>query len=94
MAALRQYGRRHWCRTETNKLWTEAIEESLHYYEMHDPMRAELMRLRYFCNCTEPQILEQLHIGRTTYQKAQLDLLSTVAICAAQRGVLPKDLLR
>lgn len=94
MEALRQYGRRHWCRSEKNKLWTEAIEESLHYYEKHDPIRADLMRLRYFHNCSEQQVLDQLHIGRTTYQKAQLDLLSTVAICAAQRGVLPEKLNR
>lgn len=94
MAALRQYGRRRWRRTEANKLWDEAIEESLQYYEKHDPVRADLMRLRYFGNCTEQQVLDQLHIGRTTYQKAQQDMLSTVAICAAQRGVLPTGLQR
>lgn len=27
-----------------------------------------------------------LHIGRTTYQKALQDLLSTIAVYAAQRG--------
>ena len=52
------------------------------------------MRLRYFGNCTEQQVLDRLHIGRTTYQKAQQDMLSTVAICAAQRGVLPPGLQR
>ena len=33
-------------------------------------------------------MLEQLHIGRTTYKKADQDLLSTVAVYAAQRGAL------
>ena len=33
-------------------------------------------------------MIERLHIGRTTYQKAQTDLLSTIAIYAAQRGAL------
>lgn len=28
----------------------------------------------------------KLHIGRTTYQKALQDLLSTIAVYAAQRG--------
>ena len=37
-------------------------------------------------SCPEDEILEQLHIGRTTYQKALQDLLSTIAVYAAQRG--------
>lgn len=44
------------------------------------------MRLRYFEHCTEEQTMGQLYIGRSTYQKAQLDLLSTVAVFAAQQG--------
>lgn len=84
--ALRQYGIRHWARTPKNRCWQEAIEESLAYYEVHDPVRADLMRLRYFENRPEEEVIERLHIGRTTYQKAQLDLLSTVAISAARRG--------
>ena len=36
--------------------------------------------------CKEADVLEQLHIGRTTYQKAELDLLSTIAVYAAQNG--------
>lgn len=56
------------------------------YYEEHDPLRAELMKMRYFQNLSEEKVMEKLNIGHTTYQKAQQDLLSTVAICAAQRG--------
>ena len=44
------------------------------------------MRMRFFENRPEDDILERLHIGRTTYQKALQDLLSTVAVYAAQRG--------
>lgn len=36
----------------------------------------------------EEDVLERLCIGRTTYQKAQLDLLSTVAVFAARYGAL------
>ena len=32
--------------------------------------------------------IERLHIGRSTYQKAQSDLLSTVAVYAARFGAL------
>ena len=49
-------------------------------------MRAELFELRYVQNHTEEEVMERLHIGRTTYQKAELDLLSTIAVYAAQNG--------
>lgn len=84
--ALRKYGMRQWARTPENRRWSEAIRESLAYYEEHDPVRADLLRLRFFENRPEEEVIEQLHIGRTTYQKAQMDLLSTVAVNAARRG--------
>ena len=37
---------------------------------------------------TKHGTIERLHIGRSTYQKAQTDLLSTVAVYAAQYGAL------
>ena len=56
---------------------------------IHFIMRPEdLMRLRYFERRTEDDTIERLHIGRSTYQKAQTDLLSTVAVYAAQYGAL------
>ena len=68
--------------------WRTAIEQGVEYYEVHDPLRARLFELRYVQNRTEEEVIERLHIGRTTYKKAQQDLLSTVAIYAAQRGAL------
>lgn len=84
--ALRKYGERHWARTPENRRWQSAIDEGLDYYQAHDPMRADLLRMRFFEQRPEDEILEQLHIGRTTYQKALQDLLSTIAVYAAQRG--------
>lgn len=84
--ALRKYGARQWARTPENRCWQEAIDESILYYQEHDPLRADLLQLRYFENRPEEEVIERLHIGRTTYQKAQQDLLSTVAINAARRG--------
>lgn len=83
--ALRKYGERHWARTPENRRWQSAIDEGLDYYQAHDPMRADLLRMRFFEQRPEDEILEQLHIGRTTYQKALQDLLSTIAVYAAQR---------
>ena len=76
-SALLAYGRRQ---------WEKAIEDSMAYYKEADPIRADLLQLRYLQHRKEADVLEQLHIGRTTYQKAELDLLSTIAVYAAQNG--------
>ena len=72
-SALLAYGRRQWARSPVNRRWEK-------------PIRADLLQLRYLQHCKEADVLEQLHIGRTTYQKAELDLLSTIAVYAAQNG--------
>lgn len=87
-AALRRYGTRNWARNPVERSWRTAIEQGVEYYRVHDPLRARLFELRYVQNRTEEEVIERLHIGRTTYKKAQQDLLSTVAIYAAQRGAL------
>ena len=84
--ALLRYGTRQWVRNRDNRAWARGIEQAWRYYETADPIRAELLRLRYFERRSEEDTIERLHIGRTTYQKANLDLLSTVAICAAKEG--------
>ena len=47
--------------------------------------------LRYVQHRTEDDVIDQLHIGRTTYQKAHQDLLSTIAVYAAERGVFYRE---
>lgn len=90
--ALRCYGTRQWARSPANRGWSNAIEKTLDYYDKNDPTRANLLRLRYLERCGEEETIERLNIGRTTYQKAQLDLLSTVAVYAAGEGAFaPKD---
>lgn len=84
--ALRRYGMRC-CRAGCDtQAWADAIESALAYYDQHDPVRADLLRIRYLEHRTEDETIDQLHIGRTTYQKAHLDMLSTVAVYAAQHG--------
>lgn len=82
--ALRRYGTRQWACSPANVGWRRAIERTMDYYQQTDPTRADLMRLRYFERRTEDDTIERLHIGRSTYQKAQTDLLSTVAVYAAR----------
>ena len=71
--------------------WCAAIEEGLAYYRKNDPLRADLFELRYVQHRTEDDVIDQLHIGRTTYQKAHQDLLSTIAVYAAERGVFYRE---
>lgn len=86
--ALRRYGTRQWAHSPANRAWAAAIEQAMSYYQTADPVRAQLLQMRYLERRSEEETIENLHIGRTTYQKAQLDLLSTVAVYAAQRGAL------
>lgn len=86
--AMRRYGTRQWARNPVERGWRTAIEQSVDYYKEHDPLRAQLFELRYVQNRPEDEVIERLHIGRTTYKKAQQDLLSTIAVYAAQRGAL------
>ena len=89
--ALRRYGQRQRARSPVDRSWFRAIEQSLDYYRSKDPVRADLFELYYMQHRSEDEVLELLHIGRTTYQKAQQDLLSTVAIYAAQQGAFAPE---
>ena len=89
--ALYRYGMRQRARNPVERSWCAAIEEGLAYYRQNDPLRADLFELRYVQHRTEDDVIDQLHIGRTTYQKAHQDLLSTIAVYAAERGVFYRE---
>ena len=89
--ALQRYGTRYWARNPVERSWCAAIEEGLAYYRQNDPLRADLFELRYVQHRTEDDVIDQLHIGRTTYQKAHQDLLSTIAVYAAERGAFYRE---
>ena len=71
--ALRRYGTRQWAACPANAGWRLAIERTIEYYQQEDPLRADLLRLRYLERRTEDDTIERLHIGRSTYQKAQCE---------------------
>lgn len=71
--ALYRYGMRQRARSPVERSWCAAIEEGLAYYRKNDPLRADLFELRYVQHRTEDDVIDQLHIGRTTYQKAHQD---------------------
>ena len=84
----KNWGPRQWARSPANWGWARAIQQTQEYYRTADPIRAGLLQLRYLERRTEDATIERLHIGRSTYQKAQSDLLSTVAVYAARYGAL------
>lgn len=53
-SALLAYGRRQWARSPVNRRWEKAIEDSMAYYKEADPIRADLLQLRYLQHRKEP----------------------------------------
>ena len=74
--------------TPENQCWAMALRRTAAYYEQRDPIRAGIIEQRYRRHLTEQQVQDNLHIGHTTYQKANTDLLSTLAVYAAREGLL------
>ena len=58
-SALLAYGRRQWARSPVNRQWEKAIEDSMAYYKEADPIRADLLQLRYLQHRKEADVLEQ-----------------------------------
>lgn len=73
---------------EESRNWCDAIRQTVDYYAGFDPLRAGILQRRYFEHATQEKTMELLCVGRTTFQKAQLDLLSTLAVFAARKGLL------
>ena len=82
--ALRRYGA-----GSVGAAWARVIEDVLAYYDRHDPACAALLRLRYLQGLPEEKVIARLYVGRTTYYTKELEALSTVAVCAADAGLLP-----
>ena len=86
--ALARYGQRGYRQTFEGRGWSLAIEQALSYYDQTDPIRARLLRMRYFEHRSIEDVMEQLNLSYSTYQKAHIDLLSTIAVYAAHNGQL------
>ena len=88
-SALARYGLRGSRMKRDGWAWSKAIDEAREYYKEKDPfLRGQLLQLRYLEHRTVEDTMNRLSIGKTTYQKADTDLLSTVAINAARYGLL------
>ena len=75
-SALARYGQRGYRQTFEGRGWSLAIEQ------------ARLLRMRYFEHRSIEDVMEQLNLSYSTYQKAHSDLLSTIAVYAAHNGQL------
>ena len=77
-------------RSPVERSWCAAIEEGLAYYRKNDPLRADLFELRYVQHRTEDDVIDQLHIGRTTYKRAEKsDAAGTVPVWDAAACTKP-----
>ncbi len=90
--ALRRYGRERAEEKNTAAEWTRAwgavIRRAMDYYEKADPDCAKLLQLRYIDGLSEWETVGQLYIGRTTYYRKELEVLSTVGMYAARAGLI------
>lgn len=68
--------------------WAHVLRRTAAYYEKRDPIRAGIIEQRYRRHLTQERVIDLLHIGRSTFQKANEDLLSTLAVYAAKEGLL------
>ena len=84
--ALRKYGERHWRARRKTAAGKAPLMRASTTIRCTTPCGQTCYGCAFFEQRPEDEILEQLHIGRTTYQKALQDLLSTIAVYAAQRG--------
>ena len=90
-AALYRYGFHMMRNNSADRAWQKAIEKTIDYYHGYDPVYEKLMDLRYFQRKKREETIQLLHIGSTTYQKHVLNLLSTVAVYAAQYGAFDEE---
>ncbi len=86
--AMQTYGVMRRRADADSKSWCEAIEETMQYYDGRDPIRSGLIRMRYIERATAEKTIDALCIGETTYKKAHTDVLSTLAVNAARRGLI------
>lgn len=75
-------------RSEAWSAWDDVIRRTREHYAKEDPVCAELLELRYLDGLAEDEVIRQLYIGRTTYYRKELELLSTIAVFAAQMGLI------
>lgn len=90
--ALRRYGMERAEEKNTAAEWVRAwgtvIRRAMDYYEKADPDCAKLLQLRYIDGLSEWETVGRLYIGRTTYYRKELEVLSTVGMYAARAGLI------
>lgn len=82
--AVRKALRRH----DGTGPWQEVLERTREYYAREDPVCWRLLELRYLEGQREEKVIQALYVGRSTYYAKQAEALSTVAVYAAQAGLL------
>ena len=78
---LRRYGRAmeaaEGTPDELTQAWGRVIGQALDYYAEADPVCAGILVRRYMAGEKEWDVVEALHIGRTTYYRKELEASMT-----------------
>ena len=73
-----------------DQLWLQAIQKTAAYYkQQNDSISAIVLDLHFRQKLSKDKVLQQASIGGTSYNYAITDILSTLAVYAAQMGILP-----
>lgn len=86
--ALQNYGTRQWARSPANWGWARAIQQTQEYYRTADPSVQACSSCATWSAARRRMCWSGSASDAPPYQKAQLDLLSTVAVFAARYGAL------
>lgn len=72
-----------------DRLWLQAIQKTEAYYKQQkDSISAIVLDLHFRQRMSKDKTLQHAFIGGTSYDKAVTDILSTLAVYAAQLGLL------
>lgn len=90
LAYMQCWGLLEGSRNVKDQLWLRAIQQTEDYYSHQTGSLSSIVfDLHFRHKMTKVETLQHGHMSNTTYEKAVTDILSTLAVFAAQMGILP-----
>ena len=89
LAYMQCWGLLEGSRAAKDRLWLQAIQRTESYYQKQaGSLPSIVFDLHFRQKLSKPDTLQHGRMSSTTYEKAITDILSTLAICAAELGLL------
>ncbi|NLO46763.1 MAG: DUF1492 domain-containing protein [Clostridiales bacterium] len=79
--------RKYMCQAENDDAWDQVFDDLIGRYNEEPDMR-RFIQLTFRDRLSDLDICEKLHIGRTTFYKYRLSVLSQAGILAVQKSLL------